>query len=138
MGFRRFSGGPKVNQSRRSWGPRLGCALGGIALALGMLVAPNAASAFTYENNTSSLTGPQFDIEEQARLFNTPKAELKDTTSSDKNGIETPYGTLKFGVGPGATPFGSTLSPTFNMRAREDQRHFDRITSPVPVPEGFR
>jgi hypothetical protein len=101
------------------------------------MLLPNAASAFTYEDGASNLLTPQFDIEEQARKFNTPNI-ASETATGDKRGVETPIGTLHFGVRRDTPVFGSPFSSSFNSRAREDQRHFERMLTPVPKPEDIR
>jgi hypothetical protein len=100
------------------------------------------ASAFTYQDGSNSIVGnSNFDIEEQARKFSEPKATTKEavtTPDKDNGAIETPYGTLRFGVQSNSSVFGAPFSSTFSARARDDQRHFDRMTSPMPIPEDAR
>jgi hypothetical protein len=116
---------------------RLGAALRCSAIVIGVMLTPSAALAFSYEDGTKNLLGPQFDIEEQARQFRTPDMKT-DAPTAGKSGIETPAGTLRFGVHSGGPTFGSPFGSSFQSRAREDQRHFDRMLSPFPPPEDAR
>ena len=92
------------------------------AVAIGLMLAPGAARAFTIEDGSGGRGEvPKFDLEEQSRNFRTPGAD-----ASDKRGYETPYGTLQFGMQRDSPLFGSS----FDARARADRRHFDRMLAP--------
>ena len=75
-----------------------------LSLVTGALLAPPAAQAFTLENDPAK-TIPKFDFDEQLRQFrNTPQL---DTSTANKKGVETPFGTLQFGVQRNTSPFSS-------------------------------
>src|SRR5687767_10343464 len=96
-----------------------------IALASGALLAPPAAQAFTVEDGKGN-TVPKFDLDEQSRQFRKPDLDLSTT---DKKGIDTPIGTLQFGVGrnlPFSSPFGSGISDA-------NREHYQRMFTPENI-----
>jgi hypothetical protein len=93
----------------------------------GAMLAPPAAHAFTFEDGKGNQI-PKFDLEEQTRHFRTPQL---DTSTIDKRGIETPLGTLQFGVQRNAPMFGSPFGSDFGSNSgNADRRHYERLFAP--------
>jgi hypothetical protein len=86
-------------------------------LAIGL--APSA-QAFTFQDSKGN-TIPKFDLEEQARQYRAPAID----TTTPANKMETPFGTLQFGVQRNS-PFASPWSSTGNA----DRRHYERMFAP--------
>ena len=104
-------------------------------LLAGATLASTASHAFTFEDGTGKSATPKFDIEEQSRKFRTPDL---DTSALGNSAVETPYGTLQFGVRKETpmfgTPFGSTLG---SSSGAQDRRHFDRMLAPPTSRERY-
>jgi hypothetical protein len=106
-----------------------------VVLAAGVLFAAPAARAFTMDDGKGNLI-PKFDLEEQSRQFKKPQLDLSTT---DKKGLETPFGTLQFGVDKGSafsSPFGPGLGANTNSNA--DRRHYERMFTPEYLQGGGR
>jgi len=116
--------------------PRRFPALCSGVLMIGVMLAPTAAPAFTFEDGGDKWA-PKFDIEEQARQFSTPNA---DASAVGKRSFETPIGTMQFGVQRVAPGYGSPYGPSFDsrVRAQQDRRHLDRMLTPIPAPDDGR
>ena len=102
-----------------------------IALASGALLASPAARAFTVEDGKGN-TVPKFDLDQQSRQFRKPDLNL---STPDKKGIDTPFGTLQFGVGqnsPFSSPFGSSGISNAN------REHYNRMFTPENLQGGRR
>jgi hypothetical protein len=100
-----------------------------LSLVTGALFAPPAARAFTLENDPAKAI-PNFDFDEQLRQFrNTPQL---DTSTANKKGVETPFGTLQFGVQRNTSSFGSPFSQGFGASnsGNADRRHYERMFAP--------
>ena len=103
------------------------CAL---SLLTAALIAPSAAHAFTLENDPAKAI-PNFDFDEQLRQFrNTP--QLDTSANANKKGVETPFGTLQFGVTGNTSPFSSAYGSGFGMSnsGNADRRHYERMFAP--------
>jgi hypothetical protein len=107
------SDSPVFAAKRRSSGLRIA------AVAAGLMLAPCAAPAFTIDDGSDGST-PKFDLEEQSRNFRTQGADL---STPAKREIETPYGTMHFGVQRDSL-FGSPAG------SRADRRYMDRMLTP--------
>jgi hypothetical protein len=90
------------------------------ALAAGLMLAPCAAQAFTIDDGSDGST-PKFDLEEQSRNFRTQQGT--DLSTPGTRGVETPYGTMHFGVQRDSL-FGSPGG------SRTDRRYMDRMLTP--------
>jgi hypothetical protein len=100
-----------------------------LSLVTVALLAPPAAQAFTVENDPSK-TIPKFDFDDQLRQFrNTPQL---DTSTANKKGVETPFGTLQFGVQRNTSPFSSPYGAGFGASnsGNADRRHYERMFAP--------
>ena len=99
--------------------------LGAFSLAIVALLTQAGAWAFTLENDPAKL--PKFDFDEQLRQFrNTPQL---DTSAANKKGVETPFGTLQFGVQRNTSPFSSSFGGWSNS-GNADRRHYERMFAP--------
>jgi hypothetical protein len=96
-------------------------------LTAGALSAPPAARAFTFEDGKGNAI-PKFDLEEQARQFRKPEA---DVSAVDKKGLDTPFGKLQFGVQQNDSMFGYR-SPfvSGSGSGNADRRHYERMFTP--------
>ena len=106
------------------------------ALAAGVLLAPPAARAFTFEDgNKGSSSIPKFDLEEQAKQFRTPQL---DASSAAKQ-YDTPFGKLQFGVDQNSSAF-RTFGPSFgsSFNSNADRRHYERMFTPEYLQGGGR
>ena len=99
-----------------------------LSLVTGAMLAAPAAHAFTLENDPTK-TPPKFDLDEQLRLSRTPQL---DTSIAGKKGMETPFGTLQFGVQRNVSPFSTPYGPSFGGSAfgNSDRRHYERMFAP--------
>jgi hypothetical protein len=101
------------------------CAL---SLVTAALITP-PAHAFTMENDPAKAI-PNFDFDDQLRQFrNTPQL---DTSTANKKGVETPFGTLQFGVQRNTSPFSSPFGSGFGASnsGNADRRHYERMFAP--------
>ena len=92
-----------------------------------MLAAP--AQSFTIEGGDAS-TVPKFDLEEQARNFQTPKVDLSNPNSATKFDLGQ-GGSLYFGVDNNAgmrPPTGFSPSGSTDLQNR---LHYDRMFDPL-------
>ena len=98
------------------------------SLVTGAMLAPPAAHAFTLENDPAK-TPPKFDLDEQLRLSRTPQL---DTSAAGKKGMDTPFGTLQFGVQRNVSPFSSPYGSNFGASnsGNADRRHYERMFAP--------
>ena len=100
-----------------------------LSLVTGAMSAPPAAQAFTLENDPAKAI-PKFDFDEQLRQFrNTPQL---DTSTANKKGVDTPFGTLQFGVTRNVSPFSSPYGAGFGASnsGNADRRHYERMFAP--------
>ena len=95
-------------------------------VATAAALAPSPAHAFTMQDGSgNTVTVPQFDIEEQARQFQTPGASA---LAGNTQKFELPNGgTLQFGTQSGST-FGSPLG--FGRSGAAERQHMDRMFDP--------
>ena len=100
-------------------------------IVAGALLAPPAAQAFTLENDPAKAI-PNFDFDEQLRQFRNAPPALDTSTAANKKGMETPFGTLQFGVNKNASPFSSQYGSGFGMSnsGNADRRHYERMFAP--------
>ena len=99
------------------------------ALFIGAMAAPPTAQAFTFEDGKGNAV-PKFDLEEQARQFRKPEADLSAT--DNKTGLDTPLGKLQFGVERTDSMFGyrSPFASGFSGSGNADRRHYERMFTP--------
>ena len=92
------------------------------------MLSPPAARAFTLENDPAKSI-PKFDFDEQLRQF---RSAPLDTSSPAKKGVETPFGTLQFGVQRNGSPFMSPYGSQFGASnsGNADRRHYERMFAP--------
>jgi len=104
---------------------------------MGAILAPNAAPAFTFQDSNGDKWAPKFDVEEQARQFNTPNGSAP---TAGKQSFETPLGTMHFGVQRMAPGYDSAFGRSFDsrFRAQQDRRYLDRMFTPIPGPQDGR
>jgi hypothetical protein len=96
------------------------CRIAALAAAA-MLIAP-AGHAFTIDDGDGKNKVPRFDLEEQARNFRAPKADLA-TPGTQR--VETPFGMLHFGV--------QSRTSVFDLgadAAARNRRHYERMFAP--------
>src|SRR5262245_45688377 len=99
------------------------------ALVSGVVMAPPAARAFTFEDGKGN-TIPKFDLEDQARQFRKSDTDLSAT---DKKALDTPFGKLQFGVQQrNDSMFGyrSPFASGFSSSGNADRRHYERMFTP--------
>jgi hypothetical protein len=97
------------------------------SLVGGAMIAPLAAHAFTFEDGKGN-TIPKFDLGEQTSQFRTPQL---DTSTTNKSGIDTPFGNVQFGVQ--RRNFGSPFSSSFGSNS--DRRHYEQLFRPPGKPD---
>jgi hypothetical protein len=91
-----------------------------VAILVAAAIAAPAANAFTIDDGADKRGPPKFDLEEQSGNFRTPSLDL---STPGLNSVETPFGTMHFGLQSSAPTFGSDA-------AARDRRHYERMFAP--------
>ena len=101
------------------------------ALATALVLAAPAAHAFTLggeaANSNSNYEVPKFDLEEQAKNF---RSGGSGGTAAGKTELNTPVGTMQFGVQQGPSRFGFGPGGPGPGSSRVNRMDFERMVTP--------